>query len=79
MRLSAMSSNIHGSDGGKHEVLVRIAVNATGVSLDIFDDGQPFDPREAAPNRIRAPPGQRPRPGGVGIQMIKKLVDDFGL
>lgn len=61
-------------DGGKHEFLVRITVNATGVSLDIFDDGQPFDPRET-PEPNAPPDGQRPRPGGVGIHMIKKLVD----
>jgi serine/threonine-protein kinase RsbW len=63
-------------DGGKHKFLVRITVSATGVALDIFDDGQPFDPREAPePN----PPveGRRSRPGGVGIHMIKKLVDGF--
>jgi serine/threonine-protein kinase RsbW len=63
-------------DGHKHKFLVRITVLATGVALDIFDDGQPFDPRSAPePN----PPieGQRPRPGGVGIHMIKKLVDDL--
>jgi anti-sigma regulatory factor (Ser/Thr protein kinase) len=63
-------------DGGKHEVLVRINVNATSVSLDIFDDGQPFDPR-LAPLPDRPPPSQRPRAGGVGIQMVKKLVDDL--
>jgi anti-sigma regulatory factor (Ser/Thr protein kinase) len=62
-------------DGSKHEFLVRITVNATGVSLDIFDDGQPFDPR-VAPEPSAPPEGQRPRPGGVGIHMIKKLVDD---
>jgi anti-sigma regulatory factor (Ser/Thr protein kinase) len=55
--------------------LVRITVNATGVCLDIFDDGQPFDPRRA-PEPSAPPEGQRPRPGGVGIHMIKKLVDD---
>jgi serine/threonine-protein kinase RsbW len=63
-------------DDGKHEVFVRITVNATGVVLDIFDDGRPFDPRTAPePN----PPsnGQRPRPSGVGIHMTKKLVDDL--
>jgi serine/threonine-protein kinase RsbW len=63
-------------DGGKHEFLVRITVNATGVSLDIFDDGQPFDPR-GAPEPNAPPERQRPRPGGVGIHMIKKLVDDL--
>jgi anti-sigma regulatory factor (Ser/Thr protein kinase) len=63
-------------DGGKHELLVRITVNETGVSLDIFDDGQPFDPR-GVPEPAAAPQGQRPRPGGVGIHMIKKLVDHF--
>jgi serine/threonine-protein kinase RsbW len=63
-------------DGGKHELLVRITVNATGVALDIFDDGQPFDPRNVPePNPLLS--GQRPRPGGVGIHMIKQLVDDF--
>lgn len=63
-------------DGGKHELLVQIAVNETGVYLDIFDDGQPFDPR-GVPEPAAAPQGQRPRPGGVGIHMIKKLVDHF--
>jgi anti-sigma regulatory factor (Ser/Thr protein kinase) len=63
-------------DGGKHEIFVRITVSATGVALDIFDDGRPFDPREA-PEPNRAPKGQRPRPGGVGIHMTKKLVDNL--
>jgi serine/threonine-protein kinase RsbW len=63
-------------DGSKHKFLVRITVRETGVVLDIFDDGQPFDPLEA-PEPARAPPGQRPRPGGVGIHMVKKLVDDL--
>jgi anti-sigma regulatory factor (Ser/Thr protein kinase) len=63
-------------DGGKHELLVRITVSAISVALDIFDDGRPFDPREApVPNLPRE--GQRPRPGGVGIHMTKKLVDSL--
>jgi sigma-B regulation protein RsbU (phosphoserine phosphatase) len=63
-------------DGGKHEFLVRISVTATGVALDVFDDGRPFDPRQASePAPLRE--GQRPRPGGVGIHMTKKLVDNL--
>jgi serine/threonine-protein kinase RsbW len=63
-------------NGGKHEFLVRITVGPTGVTLDIFDDGQPFDPR-GAPEPPTPPEGQRPRPGGVGIHMIRKLVDEL--
>lgn len=63
-------------DDGMHTMLVRIAVNATGISMDVFDDGQPFVPRQA-PAAAARPAGQRPRPGGVGIQMAKRLVDDL--
>jgi len=64
------------ADGEKHEFLVRITANEGGVALDIFDDGKPFDPR-GAPDSGRPPSGTRPAPGGVGIQLVKKLVDDF--
>lgn len=61
-------------DGEQHEFLVRITVQPDRVDLEIFDDGREFDPT-TAPSRSRAPEGQQPRPGGLGIHMIKKLVD----
>jgi len=63
-------------DGNKHEFLVRITVQPTRVDLEIFDDGREYDPR-TAPSPGPATPGQRPRPGGLGIHMIRKLVDTF--
>jgi serine/threonine-protein kinase RsbW len=63
-------------DGGKHDILVRITVDDDGVALDIFDDGEPFDPR-GAPEPLPSLAGKRPEPGGVGIHMVRKLVDDF--
>ena len=73
-----VSNVIHYSwdDGGQHEFLVRITVQPDRVDLEIFDDGREFDPM-TAPSPNHAPEGQRPRPGGLGIHMINKLVDYF--
>ncbi|NOJ47326.1 ATP-binding protein [Bradyrhizobium archetypum] len=63
-------------DGGQHEFLVRITVQPDRVDLEIFDDGREFDPvTTLLPHH--APQGRRPRPGGLGIHLINKLVDRF--
>lgn len=60
---------------GRHEFLVRITARSDRVDLEVFDDGRQFDPLSApAP----APSiHQRPRPGGLGIHLARRLVDDF--
>jgi serine/threonine-protein kinase RsbW len=63
-------------DDGKHEFLVRITVHVDRVDLEIFDDGRAFDPLSAPPPEAVIA-GQPPRPGGLGIHMVKKLVDSF--
>ena len=63
-------------DGGQHEFLVRITMQPDRVDVEIFDDGRAFDPM-AAPSPNTAPAGQPPPRGGLGIHMIKKLVDHF--
>jgi serine/threonine-protein kinase RsbW len=63
-------------DGRQHEFLVRITVKPDRVDLEIFDDGREFDPM-TAPSPNLAPEGQRSRPGGLGIHMVKKSVDHF--
>jgi anti-sigma regulatory factor (Ser/Thr protein kinase) len=62
--------------GGAHEVQVRLAVTDTGVEMTVTDDGLAFDPRQA-PAPAPVAPGQRRRPGGVGIHMVRQLVDGF--
>lgn len=61
-------------DGGSHEIRVRITVGDGHVTLEIADDGRPFDPLGAAPPEP-PPPGRRPRPGGVGIHMLRQFMD----
>jgi anti-sigma regulatory factor (Ser/Thr protein kinase) len=57
-----------------HDIEIRITARHDGVEVEIIDDGRRFDPR-AAPKRDKPLPGQRPRPGGVGVQMTRRLVD----
>jgi serine/threonine-protein kinase RsbW len=61
-------------EGGTHEIEIRITARSEGVEVEIVDDGRMFDPRDA-PKRDKPLPGQRPRPGGVGVQMTRELVD----
>jgi|SRR6187551_3407101 len=63
-------------EGGSHEIRIRITVDAGKVKVDVADDGVSFDPRNAAPP---GPPplGQRRRPGGVGLHMVRQLMDAF--
>ena len=64
------------TDGNKHQVIVRIVVERTGVHVNVRDDGRTYDPR-TAPAPPSSSPDRRPRPGGVGIHMLKRLVDRF--
>ena len=61
-------------DTGNHELRVRITGYHDRVEVEIVDDGQEFDPR-LAPG-LEAPPAGRTRiPGGVGIHIVRQLVD----
>jgi sigma-B regulation protein RsbU (phosphoserine phosphatase) len=62
------------TEAGAHEIEIRITVRGDGVEIEIIDDGRMFDPLDA-PQREKPLPGQRPRPGGLGVQMTKQLVD----
>jgi len=57
-----------------HDIEIRVTARHDGIEVEIIDDGRMFDPRDA-PKRDKPPPGQRPRPGGVGVQMTEQLVD----
>ena len=62
--------------GEHHELQVHIRADNSDLKIVIIDDGKPFDPREHVP-RERPEPGIRPTPGGVGIQMVRQLIDNL--
>jgi anti-sigma regulatory factor (Ser/Thr protein kinase) len=63
-------------EGGSHEIRIRIMVGNGQVMLEVADDGRAFDPLSApAPQTL--PPGQRPRPGGVGLHMVRQFMDSI--
>ena len=57
-------------DGGNHELRVRITGQQDRIEVD---DGREFDPRQA-PAPEPQPAGRR-QPGGLGIHLVKQLVD----
>ena len=61
-------------EGGSHEVWVRITVGTGQVEIEIADDGTAFDPL-AAPAPQGPLPGRRPKPGGLGIHMVRQFMD----
>jgi anti-sigma regulatory factor (Ser/Thr protein kinase) len=63
-------------EGGSHEIRIRITVDAGKVKVDVADDGVSFDPRHTTPPAL-PPSGQRRRPGGVGLHMVRQLMDAF--
>jgi len=60
---------------GAIEVAVRRGAHALVVELG--DDGPPFDPTSAPPPDVEAPLDAR-RPGGLGILLIRRLLDGVG-
>ena len=60
-------------DGGNHELCVRITGQQDRIEVEIVDDGRAFDPRHALPSEPQ--PAGRRQPGGLGIHLVKQLVD----
>jgi len=60
-------------DGGNHKLFVRITGQQDRIEVEIIDNGREFDPRDAPPSEPQ--PAGRRRPGGLGIHMVKQLVD----
>jgi anti-sigma regulatory factor (Ser/Thr protein kinase) len=59
-------------DSLPHQILVESEVSNGWVSLHFWDDGHEFDPITAPDSQAGVPALQR-KPGGRGLQLIRKL------
>jgi len=52
------------------QIIIRCALEADKLKISIRDFGEKFDP-----DKLQPPDGATPRPGGLGIQMMKSIMD----
>ena len=62
------------TDNREHEIKVRLSVQPGEVKAEVEDDGQPFNPLEA-PEPDAAKPLEERTIGGLGIHLVRKLMD----
>jgi anti-sigma regulatory factor (Ser/Thr protein kinase) len=75
--LDEVLSNIieYGYDGeAEHEIRVTMAVDGDLLSIEIEDDGRPFDPLQAPAPDLDRPLEERPV-GGLGIHLVRTLME----
>lgn len=60
---------------GGHEISIRLELAGGVVTFVIEDDARAFDPLQAPLNDLDAPLDER-QPGGLGIHLIRTLMDE---
>jgi sigma-B regulation protein RsbU (phosphoserine phosphatase) len=62
------------TDNREHEIRVNLSAQPGEVTAEVQDDGQPFNPLEAAEPNTTKPLEERTI-GGLGIHLVRKLMD----
>jgi len=68
----------HGLPGAPspHHIAVRLDIDLDTVTAEVIDNGPPFDPTGAPPPNLSLPLEER-QPGGLGIHLMRELMDGF--
>jgi anti-sigma regulatory factor (Ser/Thr protein kinase) len=63
-------------NAARHSIAIRLRLDQDAVRVEIEDDGRPFDPLARPPVDTALPLDRKPL-GGLGIHMMRNLVDDL--
>ena len=67
----------HGHSGGFHEVEIELTSEAEALTIEITDDGKPFNPlNEALAPDVTASLEDR-SVGGLGLHLVRTLMDEL--
>ena len=67
----------HGHRGGFHEVEIGLTSEASDVTIEITDDGKPFDPLNDAPVPDVMGSLNDRAVGGLGIHLVRTMMDEM--
>ena len=66
----------HGSAGGAGEIAIELLSDAEAVTIEIIDDGKPFDPLTDAPDPDTESSIEDRAVGGLGIHLVRTMMDE---
>ena len=69
-------SHAYDHDDGVHEIEINLNSEPDELSIEIIDDGRPFDPLTAPPPNLDAPLEERSI-GGLGLHLVQTMMDDM--
>ena len=61
-------------DHQEHEIIIRLAIEAGEVTVEVEDDGHPFDPLRVPEPALDRPLAERAI-GGLGVHLVRKVTD----
>ena len=80
LAIEEMATNIlkYGyDDTAVHDIRLRLDIHPTELRLVLEDDGHEFNPLKAPEPNVNRPVEERD-PGGLGIHLVRKLVEHMG-
>ena len=66
----------YGHDDGLHEIEISLFSDENALTIEIVDDGRPFDPLHDAPKPNVTGELEDRSIGGLGIHLVRKIMDD---